>query len=78
MDLFKRSAYCGHIDESFVGKEIFLSGWVDGRRDLGRLIFIDLRDRSGIMQLVFNPQDSEQAAEKAGSLRSEFVILEMM
>lgn len=74
MDLFKRSAYCGQIGEKFAGKEIFLSGWVDGRRDLGGLIFIDLRDRTGVMQLVFNPEVNVHVAEQAGCLRNEFVI----
>ncbi|MBU1007839.1 aspartate--tRNA ligase [Candidatus Dependentiae bacterium] len=74
MELFKRSVYCGHVSQDFVGKEIFLCGWVQGRRDLGGLIFIDLRDRSGIIQLVFNPEKNKQLAEQAHTLRSEFVI----
>ena len=74
MELFKRSAYCGQITQDFVGKEVFLCGWVSGRRDLGGLIFIDLRDRSGIMQLVFNPEKDKNLAEQAHAIRSEFVI----
>lgn len=74
MELFKRSVFCGEITESFVGKEVFLSGWVQNRRDLGGLIFIDLRDRSGFMQLVFNPEKHEKASALAKTLRSEFVI----
>jgi len=78
MELFKRSAYCGQVSQSFVEKEIFLCGWVDNRRDLGGLIFVDLRDRTGIMQLVFNPQDDSKSNKKivemAHSLRSEYVI----
>jgi aspartyl-tRNA synthetase len=74
MDLFRRSTYCGQITQNFVGKEIFLCGWVNTRRDLGGLIFIDLRDRTGVMQLVFNPNNDKNLAEKAHFLRSEFVI----
>ncbi|MCK4517341.1 aspartate--tRNA ligase [Candidatus Babeliales bacterium] len=74
MELFKRTAFCGEISQSLVDKEIFLSGWVQGRRDLGGLIFIDLRDRTGIMQLVFNPEKNKELTEKAHTLRSEFVI----
>jgi len=74
MELFKRSVYCGHISQNFVEKEVFLCGWVYGRRDLGGLIFIDLRDRTGIVQLVFNPELDKELADKAGTLRSEFVI----
>lgn len=74
MQLFKRTAYCGHVNESFLDKEIFLSGWVKKRRDHGNLIFIDLRDRTGIMQLVINPQITAKATELAKDIRAEFVI----
>jgi len=74
MELFKRSVYCGQVSQGFIGKEVFLCGWVQGRRDLGGLIFIDMRDRTGIMQLVFNPENDNDLFEKAQSLRSEFVI----
>ncbi|MCK4650688.1 aspartate--tRNA ligase [Candidatus Babeliales bacterium] len=74
MQLFKRSAYCGQINESFLGKEVFLCGWVNKRRDHGNLIFIDLRDRTGIMQLVINPQINKIVTENAKSIRAEFVI----
>ena len=74
MQLFKRSVYCGQINESFLDKEVFLCGWVKRRRDLGGIIFIDLRDRTGVMQLVFNPEFNQKAAELASTLRSEFVI----
>ena len=74
MQLFKRSAYCGQINESFLDKEVFLCGWVNKRRDHGNLIFIDLRDKTGMMQLVFNPQINNQATELAKTIRAEFVI----
>lgn len=74
MELCKRSHYCGQVTKDCMKKEVFLCGWVDNRRDLGGLIFIDLRDRTGIMQLVFNPQNNKELAEKAHALRSEFVI----
>ncbi|NQI34268.1 aspartate--tRNA ligase [Streptococcus suis] len=71
----KRSMYAGRVRKEHVGQEITLKGWVGRRRDLGGLIFIDLRDREGIMQLVINPEsvDAELMA-KAEGLRSEFVI----
>lgn len=71
---FARTAYCGQVTEEFLNKTIDLCGWVARRRDHGGLIFIDLRDRSGIVQLVFNPDFNKQAHELAHSLRSEFVL----
>ena len=71
----KRSMYAGLVRKEHVGQEITLKGWVARRRDLGGLIFIDLRDREGIMQLVINPETvSKDVMETAESLRSEFVI----
>lgn len=71
----KRSMYAGRVRKEHVGQEITLKGWVGRRRDLGGLIFIDLRDREGIMQLVINPESVEaEVMAKAESLRSEFVI----
>ncbi|MFM0817786.1 aspartate--tRNA ligase [Streptococcus suis] len=71
----KRSMYAGRVRKEHVGQEITLKGWVGRRRDLGGLIFIDLRDREGIMQLVINPEAVEaEVMAKAESLRSEFVI----
>ena len=71
----KRSMYSGRVREEHIGQEITLKGWVARRRDLGGLIFIDLRDREGIMQLVINPEKvSAEVMATAESLRSEFVI----
>ena len=70
----KRTIYCGLVTEDLVGKEITLHGWVQKRRDHGGVIFIDLRDREGVMQVVFNPQHNQGAFEIADTLRSEYVI----
>lgn len=71
----KRSMYAGRVRSEHVGQEITLKGWVSRRRDLGGLIFIDLRDREGIMQLVINPENvDKEVMEIAESLRSEYVI----
>jgi len=73
--LFKRRTHtCGDLRESNIGENVVLNGWVDTRRDLGGLIFIDLRDRYGITQVVFEPTFNKEAHELAGKLRSEFVI----
>ena len=71
---YARTAYCGLINTQYLDKIVDVCGWVDRRRDHGGLIFIDVRDRSGIVQLVFNPDVSAQAHALAASLRSEFVI----
>ncbi|MBM6613880.1 aspartate--tRNA ligase [Desemzia sp. RIT804] len=70
----KRTVYCGQVTEDLVGQEIVLKGWVQKRRDLGDLIFIDLRDREGIVQIVFNPKFSKEALEIAESVRNEYVL----
>ena len=71
----KRSMYAGRVREEHIGQEMTLKGWVGRRRDLGGLIFIDLRDREGIMQLVINPEKvSAEVMATAESLRSEYVI----
>jgi aspartyl-tRNA synthetase len=70
----KRTDYCGDLHQKDVDREVILLGWVQRRRDLGGLIFVELRDREGIVQVVFNPEVSPKAHEKAQSLRSEFVV----
>lgn len=71
----KRSMYAGRVRKEHVGQEITLKGWVGRRRDLGGLIFVDLRDREGIMQLVINPETvTSDLMAKAESLRSEYII----
>ncbi len=70
----KRSCYCVEPSEAETGKEFTLVGWVDTRRDHGGVIFVDLRDRTGLMQVVFNPEIQREAHELAGELRNEYVI----
>ncbi|RPJ42875.1 MAG: hypothetical protein EHM27_01910, partial [Deltaproteobacteria bacterium] len=70
----KRTCYCGDVRPEDIGRDVTLMGWVNRRRDLGGLVFIDLRDRIGIAQIVFNPEASQGAHEKAAGLRSEYVI----
>jgi len=71
---WKRSCYCGEPRPDAVGRELILLGWAQRRRDHGGLIFVDLRDRSGIVQVVFNPEVNQSAHEKAKAIRSEDVI----
>ena len=68
-----RTDYCGNIDSSYIGQEITLCGWVNKRRDLGGVIFIDLRDREGIVQVVFDP-DLPEVLSVANKLRGEFCV----
>ncbi len=70
----KRTHTCGELRSSHQGQEIVLTGWVYRRRDHGGLIFIDIRDRYGLTQVVFNPETAKETHEKAQKLRSEFVI----
>jgi aspartyl-tRNA synthetase len=68
-----RTHHCGTLSKELIGKEVELKGWVQKRRDLGGLIFIDLRDRSGLVQIVFHPEQSEALA-LAEKIRSEYLI----
>jgi aspartyl-tRNA synthetase len=72
--MFGRTHYCGELSEKNVGESVVLKGWVQKRRDLGGLIFIDLRDRTGIVQVVINPVDSPESFKLAESVRSEYVL----
>ncbi|HLJ29261.1 MAG TPA: aspartate--tRNA ligase [Candidatus Angelobacter sp.] len=70
----RRTHMCGELRTEHAGQQVVLMGWVNRRRDMGNLIFIDLRDRTGVTQLVFDKSDNAAAHEKAGILRSEFVV----
>ena len=69
-----RDLMCGEVRPEHVGKRITLAGWADSRRDHGGLVFVDLRDRSGVCQLVMNPERAAEAAETAHAVRNEFVL----
>ena len=70
----KRTHYCGHLRAADAGKDVVLMGWVHRRRDHGGVIFVDLRDREGIVQVVFNPEVQADAHREAHRIRSEFVL----
>jgi aspartyl-tRNA synthetase len=74
MIMFGRTYYCGEITEKAIGEKVVLKGWVQKRRDLGGLIFIDLRDRTGIVQVVFSPEVSQEALHVAEKVRNEYVL----
>jgi aspartyl-tRNA synthetase len=71
---WKRSDYCGNLRKEDRGREMILLGWVQKRRDLGGLLFVEMRDRQGLVQVVFNPEANPKVHEKAQTLRSEYVI----
>ncbi len=71
----RRTAYCGTVRDEFIGKTVSVAGWCQRRRDLGQLIFIDLRDRTGIVQLAFDDNTDRALFEKASSVRSEYVLV---
>ena len=69
-----KSHNCGALRKEHIGKQVILAGWVDRRRDHGGLIFIDLRDREGIVQVAFNPETAGAAHKMANKMRSEYVV----
>ncbi len=75
MNGLKRTDYCGTLNADFVGKEVVVAGWVQRRRDLGALIFIDLRDRTGVVQLAFDDNTDREVFDKAFTVRSEYVLM---
>lgn len=75
MNGMKRTDYCGTLTKDKIGENVTVCGWVQRQRDLGGLIFIDLRDRSGIIQLAFDDTTEKEIFEKAASVRSEFVLM---
>ena len=75
MDGLKRTDYCGTLRSDDIGREVVVCGWTQRQRDLGALIFIDLRDRSGIVQLAFDDATDKEVFDKAFTVRSEFVLM---
>ena len=75
MNGLKRTHYCGTLTKDEVGKQVVVCGWVQRQRDLGALIFVDLRDRTGIVQLAFDDNTDREIFDKAFQLRSEFVVM---
>ena len=71
---FKRSCMCGLVNETMTGENVTVMGWVQRRRDLGQLIFIALRDRTGIVQVVIDGNSEEEIFKKAETVRSEYVL----
>jgi aspartyl-tRNA synthetase len=74
VDFAIRTISCGELNKTHAGMEVVLNGWVQRRRDHGGLIFVDLRDRSGLVQVVFNPEINQAAFEAADKLRNEYVV----
>src|SRR5690554_350567 len=74
MGNLKRTHMCGEITNELVGRQVRLNGWVQRRRDLGKLIFIYLRDREGFIQVVFDAEKSGEIFDKAQTIRSEYVL----
>lgn len=72
--MMQRTHHCGALGTANIGETVTLNGWVQTRRDLGGVLFIDLRDRSGIVQIVFNPAYSGEALQIADKVRSEYVL----
>ena len=74
MKLYKRTHMCGELRKENIGEKVVLNGWVAKRRNLGGLIFCDVRDKTGITQVVFNDKIPQELFEQADSLRSEYVV----
>ena len=72
--LFKRTHMCGQLRDSNIGDDVVLNGWIAKRRNLGGLIFCDIRDKTGITQVVFDDKIPQELFEKADTLRSEYVV----
>ena len=70
-----RTHYCTEVTEKNIGETVTVAGWVNSRRDHGGIIFIDLRDKDGLVQLVADPQDSQEALTTAETVRDEFVLI---
>ena len=70
----KRTNYCGELRAENIGQTVTVTGWTQRQRDLGQLIFIDLRDRTGIVQLAFDDNTDREVFDKAFTVRSEFVL----
>lgn len=75
MSKYKRTHMCGELSSNDIGKEVSLAGWVQKSRDLGGLLFLDLRDRTGIVQVIFDKEKQTSLFDKATSIRSEYVVL---
>ena len=73
-DIYKRTHMCGVLTEKNIEEQVVLNGWVQKRRNLGGLIFCDIRDKTGIVQVVFNDKIPQELFEKADRLRSEYVV----
>ena len=74
MDIGKRTYFCGDLNASKIGEEVVMCGWINTRRDHGGVIFVDLRDHTGLLQVVFKPEVNPAAHQEADALRNEFVI----
>ena len=74
MSVYKRTHMCGQLRKENIGEQVVLNGWVQKRRNLGGLIFCDIRDKTGITQVVFNDKIEKAVFDKADALRSEYVV----
>ncbi|NLG94285.1 MAG: Asp-tRNA(Asn)/Glu-tRNA(Gln) amidotransferase GatCAB subunit C, partial [Acetomicrobium flavidum] len=71
---WKRTVYCGNINQSYADKPVTINGWVRKRRDLGGIIFLEIWDHTGMVQVVINPENNASVHERAKQLRSEYVV----